>query len=164
MKMNLFAFLLASILWSGCQKPPPPSTGQDSLGHDHTHEPPHGGTVVALGGEEFHLEFVLDAGTNRIQAFVLDGHMHEFVRIPAPEFEVLAKLPGTNATLTFKAVTKSETGETVGNTALFEATADWLRTNRTFDAELKDLVIGGKQYTSVPFHFPNGNENTGHQH
>ena len=127
--------------------------------HYHYHEAPHGGTAVVLGKEDFHIEFVRDAAVGKMQAYILDGHMHEFVRIPLASFEVAAKLPDREETLNFKAVSKRETGETVGNTALFEAEAEWLKTIEEFDGVVKQIEIRGKQYQTVLFHFPDGNEN-----
>jgi hypothetical protein len=130
-------------------------------GHHHFHEPLHGGTAVVLGNEDFHIEFVRDAEEGRMQAYIMDAHMESYVRVPLESFEVEARLPEGPQTLTFKAVAKSATGETVGNTALFEAEADWLKTHGDFDAVLKGISIRGKQYEAVSFHFPAGNPEAG---
>ena len=124
----------------------------------HRHEPPHGGTGVVLGEEEYHLEFVLDAATGRMQAYILDAHMENFVRIPAEAFHVTAKLPDREEVLTFKAVASGATGETVGSTSLFETQADWLKAARSFDAVLNELTIKARKYERVAFNYPDGNE------
>ena len=123
----------------------------------HHHEPPHGGTGVVLGTEEYHLEFVLDAAAGKMQAYVLSAHMENFVRISMESLTVTVKLPDREETLTFKPVANSTTGETVGDTSMFEAQADWLKTQKTFDAVLKEISIKGKTYQNVAFNFPKGN-------
>jgi hypothetical protein len=146
---------VAVIGLSGCSDRQPRADRDGEPGHHH--DPPHGGTGVVLGDEEYHVEFVLDEGAGRLQAYVLSAHMENFVRISADSFVVTAKLPGREETLIFKPVANSATGETVRNTSLFEAQADWLKTNKTFDAVLKELTIRGKRYENVAFNFPKGN-------
>ena len=126
--------------------------------HKHEHIPPHGGTPIVLGDEEYHLELVLDPTVGKLQAYVLDGHLESFVRLSVESFEVSAKLPNKSETLLFRAVTTTATGEKVGDTALFEAQADWLKSVTTFDAVLKALTVRGKQYANVAFNFPKGND------
>ena len=41
--------------------------------------------------------------------------------------------------------------------SLFQAQADWLKTHKTFDAVLKEIIIKGKKYENVAFNFPRGN-------
>ncbi|MBI5774364.1 MAG: hypothetical protein HZA89_11555 [Verrucomicrobia bacterium] len=158
MKFNrcvfVLALLLAASLAPGCGDSHQSGGG---TAHKHHHEPPHGGTGVTLGDEEFHLEFVLDAATGRIQAYVLSAHMAGFVRLAAESFEVTATVDGRAETLVFKAVTNHATGERPGDTSEFEAQAAWLKTAKIFDAMLKNLTIRGKSYDSVPFSFPKGN-------
>ena len=127
----------------------------DSEGHHH--EPPHGGTAVVLGDEEYHLEFVLDAAAGRMQVYVLSAHMEGFVRISAESLGVIVKLPNREEVLAFKPVANTATGETVGDTSMFETQADWLKANKTFDAVLKEITIKGKTYENVEFNFPKGN-------
>ena len=123
----------------------------------HHHDPPHGGTGVVLGDEEYHLEFVFDSAPGKIQAYILSAHMETFVRVSAGSFVVIAKLPGGEEPLAFKGIASNATGETIGDTSLFEAEADWLKTNKNFDALLKELTIKGRRYENVAFNLPKGN-------
>lgn len=150
--------LLSSLVLAGCGDPKPADTKDPTAVHKHEHKPPHGGTPVVLGHEEFHLELVLDSSVGVLQAFVFDGELENYIRIAAPSFEVVATFNGRKETLVFKAVTTNATGEKVGDTALFEAGADWLKTATNFDAVLTDLTIRTKRYQSVAFNFPMGNE------
>jgi hypothetical protein len=148
---------LAGCFLAGCGK----SSTESSpaiLPAKHQHIPPHGGTPVVLGNEEYHLELVLDAPAATMQAYVLDGEMEEFVRVAAPSFEVAVKQGGDDIALIFNAVTNRATGETVGDTSQFAAHADWLKSTKTFDGVLKVLAVKDTVYKHVPFNFPKGND------
>ena len=132
--------------------------GHSHGAHAHEHKAPHEGTPVVLGNEAYHLELVLDAAAGKLSAYVLDGEMEKYIRIAAPSFEIVATLDGAKHPLTFMAVADSATGETVGSTSLFEATAEWLKTAKAFDAVLTKIEIRGSTFADVPFNFPKGNE------
>jgi hypothetical protein len=148
---------LAVGLIAGCERQPSHAPPQTSLPH-HEHKPPHHGTPVVLGKEEYHIELILDAPVGRLQAYVMDGELENFVRLPAQSFAVAAMVGGKEEVLTFKAIGNNATGEKVGDTALFEAQADWLKTTSTFDAVLKEITVHGKTYTNIGFNFPKGND------
>jgi hypothetical protein len=126
--------------------------------HKHEHKPPHGGTPVVLGDEVYHVEFVADAAEGKLQAFVFDGELENFIRSSVPAFEVEATVAGTPRSLVFAAVPNPATGETVGDTSLFETQADWLKTTKEFDATLKSITIRGTTFADVKFNFPKGND------
>jgi hypothetical protein len=111
-----------------------------------------------LGEEDYHIELVLDQQAGRLQAYVLDGEMENFVRSAAPSMEITATVGGTPRLLVLAAVPNAETGETVGDTSLFEVQADWLKTAREFDAVLKSVPIRGTTFTDIRFNFPRGND------
>ena len=161
MTPNRRCILLAGValtLATGCAK-------KESVAHDspatashHQHIAPHGGTAVVLGDEACHLELVLDVAAGKLNAYVLDGEMEKYLRVSAPSFTVVATVAGEARPLVFTAQADSATGETVGNTAAFAATADWLKTTPSFDAVLTRLEIRGVVFAEVPFNFPKGNE------
>ena len=142
------ALLIVVLMLGGCAK-------KEILGL-HQDQPPHGGTPVALG-ENYHIEFVLDAPSGTLSAYILDDEMEEFVRSNMPSFELTAKVGGVEQTLVFKPVANPATGETVGDTSLFTAQADWLETAKTFDAVIKSVTLDGTTFTNVGFNFPKGN-------
>ena len=165
MKLKLLAPILALALsMAACQDKhaghdhAKSGDGKKASAHQHEHTPPHGGTPVVLGEEEFHLEFVRDAAAGKLQLYVLDGHMDKFVRIAAPAIEVTATLAGAPQTLSFQPVPNPATGEKVGDTSLFETQADWLKTATKFDAVVKLVDVKGKAFKDVKFNFPKGNE------
>lgn len=112
-------------------------------------------------GDDYQIEWVLDEPAGKLQAYVLDGEMENFVRIAPPSFDLAVKLPDKKEVLHFKAIANLATGEKVGSTSLFEAQADWLKTNKTFDAVLLEINVEGDIYTNIAFNFPKGNEEQG---
>jgi hypothetical protein len=151
---------LALLAAAACSKAPFGSA-EAVQPHHHHHHPPHGGTAVVLGDEEYHVELVLDESTGALQAYVLDSEMENFVRAAAPRVEIDATLGGTHHTLVLQPVANPETGETVGDTSLFEASADWLKAAKEFDGVLKAIEIRGATFSDVRFNFPKGNDTEG---
>lgn len=156
-RRHLLSLVLLTIAVAGCAKKETPSHDSPAA-MKHEHKAPHGGTPVVLGRETYHLELVLDRTAGKLSAYVMDGEMEKYVRCAAKSFTVLVTTPGNRVPLVFHAVADSATGETVGDTALFEATADWLRTTTSFEATLVSLEIRGNAFSDVAFHFPEGND------
>ncbi len=140
---------LAAALWAGCGN----SQGNSSAPLLREHGSPHGGTAIALG-DNFKIEWVLDAAVGKLQAYVLDDDMENFVRITPPSFDVTAKLPDRTEVLHFVAIANTATGETVGSSSQFEAQADWLKTTKTFAAVLREINVKETIFTNVAFNFP----------
>jgi hypothetical protein len=155
----LLNLALAAALCAGCS--PSGGTTKTEAVHKHEHKPPHGGTPVELGDEEYHVELVRDAAAGKLQAFIFDGELETFVRIPAKSISVSAKVAGKEEPLLFHAVPNAATGETVGDTALFEARADWLKTTPEFEAVLREVTVRAKTYTNISFNFPKGTDEGG---
>ena len=155
------ALLIAAL--AGCTKSDSPSAADAHAGHDHAvhkheHVPPHGGTPVVLGAEAYHLELVRDAANGKLSLYVMDGELENFIRIAAPSIEIIATVAGKPTPLVLAAVANPITGEKTGDTSLFEATADWLKTTPAFDAVLTRIEIRTNVYTAVAFNFPKGND------
>lgn len=152
-----FGLLATSALLTGCgRKESGPAPSAASPPHEHV--APHGGTPVVLGDEACHLELVVDAATGVMQAYVLDGEMENFVRIKEPAIMVEAMIGGSAKMLELHAVANLATGETVGDTALFEGRADWLKTAEVFDAILRSITVHSTTFHDVKFNFPKGND------
>jgi hypothetical protein len=148
MKFCLHMMLVLALALGGCAR-------KEQMGL-HKAQPPHGGTAIALG-ENYNVEFVLDAASGTLSAYVLDDEMEKFVRSNMPSFAVAAKVGGAEQMLVFKPVANPATGETVGDTALFTAQAGWLKTTKTFDAVIKSVTLDGTTFSNVAFNFPKGN-------
>ncbi len=153
----LFAGVVLAL--AGCSKKEaaPPA-------HSHHHEATHGGVLVELGEHQFNLEFKFDEARGVLQAWVLDGHAENFVRIAQRGLEVQATATDRARVLDFVAVADPMTGETVGDTALFEVPAEWLRTAKAFDGRLKAITVRGVTFTDVAFRFSTQDEDHGHKH
>lgn len=150
--------LMASlVLFTACSRQSE-SVAADAKPAKHEHHPPHGGTPVVLGDEVYHVELVLDAAAGKLQAYVLDGELENFIRSASPSVEVAAVVGGETKTLVFTPVANAATGETAGDTSLFEAQADWLKTTREFDAVLKEITVRGTAFKDVKFNYPKGND------
>lgn len=123
-----------------------------------------------LGDEAYHLELVRDPADGKLRAYILDGEMENFVRCSMPAFEIVVTAgksapaesgPRSHAAdiiLTMTAVANEATGETVGDTALYEAQAEWLKTSPVFGGEIKRITIRGSTFSHVTFDFPRRNE------
>ncbi|HZZ20267.1 MAG TPA: hypothetical protein VFE25_12895 [Opitutaceae bacterium] len=141
----------------GCGKAPPPPP-ESSEAHIHQSHAPHSGTVVALGDGQFHVELVLDPAAGRLQAYVLDDELENFVRSPSHSVDVSVRRGGTTKSVTLVAVANPATGETVGDTALFEGQAEWLRATSSFEGTIGSMAVRGSTFTKVPFSFPGGDK------
>ena len=145
----LLALTAGFLAGCGEQATTPVADSGGSLHHD---TPPHGGIPVPLG-EDYKLELVFDAPAGKLDAYVFDGEFENFVRIAAESFAVTARRPGHEETLSFKAVPNSATGETLGDTSMFEANADWLKTQTSFTGVLPQLTVRGTTFSNVAFNF-----------
>lgn len=124
----------------------------------HEHHPPHGGTPIVLGDEQFHLELVLEASSGTLRAFVLDGELDKFIRIAAPALEFKVVRGNRTEVLKLKAIADPATGETVGDTSMFEGKAEWLKQVTHFHAVISTIQIRNQRYQQVAFDFPEGND------
>ena len=153
---NTLLATLATVLLctlAACTKKDP-HAGHDHSAHaKHAHTAPHGGTLVELGEHAFTLELVREAATGKLTAYLLDGHAESFVRVSAPSFEITATVAGAKQTLTLVAVANTATGEKVGATSQFEATADWLKTTASFEGVITSLTIRDNSFKGVSFKF-----------
>jgi hypothetical protein len=159
--MKLFSIILGAYVMAfcaGCKKEE--STAPQTT-HHHEHKAPHGGTPVELGEEEYHLELLIDPAKGLLSAYVLDGELENFVRLQQESFRIMAKNPAGDVPLSFKGVANTATGEKLGDTSLFEAQSDWLKSNSNFDGILEEIMIKGKAYRNVQFNFPKGNDHDG---
>jgi hypothetical protein len=148
--------LLAAV-WTGCGPAPNQTPAAGTPRATHHHDPRHGGTLVVLGDEEYHLELVHNRAEGLLQVYVFDGHIDNFVRLPDEGFDLLAWPEGRETRLSLKAVRSTPEGKPVTETALFEARAGWLRNATQFHARLPELTIRGRTFTDVEFEFPTGN-------
>lgn len=156
---TLFALILLAAGFGCSKQDPTPAAGQS-----HHHQAPHGGVLVELGEHQFNLEFKFDEKRGVLQVWVLDGHAENFVRVPSRGFEVEAVAGDKGRLLDFVAVANSMTGETVGDTSLFEVEAEWLRIAKAFDGRVKAITVRNIVFKDVAFRFSTIAEDHGHAH
>lgn len=124
----------------------------------HPEHGPHGGELVELGKEAFHIEFVHD--TSGVVFYVLDGAVVDFVAIEAETLTVSLKRDGT--VKSFELAASPQPEDPAGNSSRFASSdpvfVQWM------DAEAEGAVvvaINGKSYTGKIVH---DHDHAGHNH
>jgi hypothetical protein len=147
--MRPFPLLAAAcaLAAAGCSRNPPPAAVAE-----HRAVAPHGGTPVALGDGHYRVELVLDAAQGRLQAYVLDDDLENFIPSSSATIPLAVAAGGAHADLVLAATANALTGETVGATSLFEVQSDWLRAHPAFDGTLGPLTIRGSVLAPARFH------------
>lgn len=140
----IFVFSLA-----GCGKKHDDHAPRATGGHSHA--APHGGLLVEIGAHQYNLEFVRDPVAGKLTAYALDGHAENFVRLAQQEIALSVRRGDIGTTLVLKAVANPATGETVGDTAQFEGTAEWLQGSIPFDATVQSVTFRGTTFENVRF-------------
>ena len=141
---------------SGCDRIDHPADPNPAATPGHRHETQHGGGAMAIGAEEYQVEFTFGETPGTLDAYVMDGEMEDYVRIAAAAWPAVARVEGRDFPLEFRAIANSATGETVGDTALFEARADWLAAKPALTIFLPTLTIKGHAYTNLSATLPAG--------
>lgn len=138
--------------------------------HHHADKGPHQGALVAIGQDDAHLEFVLDADSGTLKAYVLDGEAEKPVAIKqtnlqlavtfkkAGEGEDKNDLPDDVVLVMLSAVSPADDGTATE----FEGQSDELKGAEKFAANLTSVTIGDKPFKNVAFKYPEGNEEDHH--
>ena len=157
------AILTLTFIQFGCEKKGA-HRGEQEGAHEthahHEHTAPHGGTLVVLGDEFAHVEFVLEKATGKLTAYVLDGEAEKPIRLTEKTIGLKINRLNSEQTLALqlKAMANVLTGETEGDTSQFEGQSDALAGATEFQAEIASVVVKGQTFTDVDFKFPEGNE------
>ncbi|HEY3756965.1 MAG TPA: hypothetical protein VGL42_12505 [Opitutaceae bacterium] len=147
----LSGFLAVPLATGGCSRPGQTSQAPtEASAAAHQDQPPHGGTVIDLGTDAYHLEMLRDAESGTLTVWVLDGELEEFIRVAQPDLALQVK----GQTYELQAVPNSATGETVGNTSQFELHADWIKSTPAFKGQIGPLTIRGTRYAPAVVNFP----------
>ena len=152
MKTAAAFLLLLSILVLGACSRREPAAADPATGGGHHHRAPHGGQLVELGDHRFNLEFKYDAVRGMLQAWVLDGHAENFVRVGMTLFDV-QEAGGRQRTISLRAVANEMTGEKPGDTSAFEGEARWLGEIGHFDGVVKAVQVRETVFRDIKFHF-----------
>jgi hypothetical protein len=142
--------LVASLLsLAGCGKKHDEHAHDEHGEHGHSHDPRHGGVAVVLGNEEFHVEFTHGETTGVLQAYFLDGHMENYIRLAAPAFDASAEFGGAKVPVKFLAVANAASDEKIGDTSLFEAIVPGLAGRPVVTLTVPELTVKGSSYRDV---------------
>ncbi|PQO38030.1 hypothetical protein [Blastopirellula marina] len=127
--MLLLCVAMASVAMTGCgssatnnSAPQEEPEHNDDHDHDHSHahshaeSGPHGGHLIELGDEAYHLEWKHDDSTETLTFFLLDGAAKEVVKIPAESISINVAVG--DATRTYEVPAVRDEGE--GKTDKFE--------------------------------------------
>jgi len=124
----------------------PPATVDSHEGHDHPTEGPHHGSLIELGAEEYHGEFVHDEEAGTVTIYVLDSAAKTSVPIEASEITINLKHDGKGEQ--FKLAAKPDSGDAEGKSSRFVSSDKELGEDlHSEDAEATlVLSINGKSY------------------
>ncbi len=146
----ILGILVATVAGSGCKK-----SSHDHAEHSHgshVHAAPHGGVLVELGAHAHSLEVVRDPELGEVMLYVLDAHAENFVRIAAPQLEVL----WNGKTLPLLATGNPATGEAVGATSLFVGRDEGWKGQGELSFRVKEVDIRGTVYRDILVTLPAG--------
>lgn len=147
------ALVMISLLsLTACQKREADPSHATHSGH--AHSAPHGGMLVELGEHAYNLEFVRDAAAGKLTVYVLDGHAENFVRLKAGSIGFVATFGADLRLLTLQAVANAATGETVGDTSQFEASAEWLKAAAGIEGTIPAIEIRGTKFENIAVRLP----------
>lgn len=128
-----------------------PATTSETDHTGHTHEAPHGGTLVELGDHFGYLELVLDAEVGSMTVYVLDAEAEQAVRIAQTTMVVTFDAPErmTGQALTLAAKANVLTGETVGDTSQFGVTDAALKGISVNGARIREVIVKGQTFRDL---------------
>lgn len=156
---------LLGAVWGlgGCGKQEPVSLPA-TQGHGHAHTAKYGGVLVEVGSHEFNLEVLVDPAAGKLTLWTLDAHAEAYVRIAAPQIELVAKVnDGPEVALVAKPVANPATGEVAGSSAQFEAVSAALKGAKDVEGQVKSIILGSKTFSGIRFDWPHGADE-GHAH
>ena len=172
--MKMLAWVLVCcVALCGCGQPAPvvkevkavAVKAESDHGDDHDHEDHHahtakyGGALVEVGDHVGQMEFLLDKATGKLTVYAMDGHAENPVRMAWTEFKFEVRV-GEAAPVAVVAtpVASALTGETVGDTAQFEAVVDVLKGVDAFEVFLPPFEYRGVQLEASSFKYPEGTQ------
>jgi hypothetical protein len=152
---------LAILALVGCNKsepaPAPVSPG-DAKSDEHVHKPgAHGGIIVPLGRDSYHVEAVFEAkGTIRL--YTLGKDEARVQEVAAQELIAFVSPTGSNAAEQVKFTPTPQTGDAPGKTSLFVGTLPPALRGKEVRAVINNIHIGEERFR---FEFARGNAGHG---
>lgn len=121
--------------------------GDDHGGHEHT--APHGGALAELGDHYAQLEAVIDPDTGRLTLYVLDGEAERPFRTHQPGVTAELITDGEPFLVELEAVANVLTGERVGDSSEFRATAPGLVGASHASIRVETITVRGQTFDNV---------------
>ncbi len=151
-KFRVSLLVACSVLVAGCNPDPPKPVGEKPSEHEHAEKGPHGGALIELGDETYHVELVHDDRAGEVTFYVLDSTAKKAVPIDAADVTVNLKLAG--GPKQFKVASKADPADPTGKSSRFFSADKELAEG--LDAEGADaqlvLTIDGKQFRGAIAH------------
>ncbi|MCH6255081.1 hypothetical protein MLD52_00875 [Puniceicoccaceae bacterium K14] len=154
--LSALAILAAAFVMTGCGGEEKHHNHDHSHHHVHAHHAPHGGALSMLGDHAFQLELVPDGDSGNLALYVLDGEAENFIRVSITEFEATAIAGEGQWNLKFEAVASEATGETVGSSSYFIASAPEVSKLAQFDVQIGSIELLGNLFENVSIPYPEG--------
>ena len=120
-------------------------------GDSHAHDPLYGGTLVELGDHVAHVELVLDAEAGTLTLYSLDAHAEQPVRLTDAALAVLVTLEAGETELSLAPQASTLTGETAGDTSVFQVTDPRLAGLGELRGRIPRLESRGQLFEDVAF-------------
>lgn len=125
----------------------------DEGGHAHTAK--YGGVLVELGDHFASIEVVQDHEAGTLKVYCLDAHAEESERSPTESLSMSLDVHADEPIVVTLAPHVSElSGETVGDSSLFEVTDDVLKGVDHFHGTIAEITLRGTKFEDVKFDWP----------
>lgn len=115
---------------------------------------------MVVAEHKYHLELVRDATNGTMQAYVLDGDLHDFIRVPETSFALTANVGGKTERIEFRRATNAVSPNPSDPSFLFEGRAEWMKSATNFEGLIPSITLKGQTFTNVTFPFPKGTQHT----
>jgi hypothetical protein len=144
--------------------PNPPTNVQSVQDHGHATVGPHHGSLIELGAEEYHAEFVHDEASGKVTIYILDSAAVSAVPIAATEIAINLKHDGKAEQFVLRAA--PDAGDPAGMSSRFLSSDPELGEDLEHDGADAKLVvkIKGKSFRGTIVHDHHDDQQEDHDH
>jgi hypothetical protein len=114
----VFAGVVTMFVGCSAEAPQPVPQAESAKHEDHAHQSQHGGTVVAIGRENYHAEAVFEKG-GTLRLYLLGADETKIQEIEAKPLDAFARTAGDTEAEKFVLKPEPQTGDKPGMTSLF---------------------------------------------
>ncbi|MCU0706883.1 MAG: hypothetical protein MUF23_01175 [Pirellula sp.] len=150
-KLYLVFFLFLGCMPSKQEATPvvataPPAATQTTTSENHEHKPgDHGGIIVSLGRDSYHVEAVFD-DQGKVRLFTLGQDETRVIDIEAKELNGFVKSEGATEAQSIAFVPDPQPGDAPGRTSLFIAKLPESLTGKAVEITVPNLSIDGERF------------------